>query len=68
MGSRKKIKCAHCGKRIRAHEPDLILRALDNGTRDHYYHNRCGGAAFSAAAANPTVYTLTVRHVEGALN
>jgi hypothetical protein len=65
MGGRKVTKCADCGKRIRDHQPDLILRDLDNGGRDCYYHTTCGGAAYAAAAQKPALYRLTVRHVEG---
>jgi hypothetical protein len=65
MGSRKKIKCAGCGKRIRAHEPDLVLKNLvDDGGRPRYYPV-CGTAAYGAAAEKPSAYLLTVRHVSG---
>jgi hypothetical protein len=66
--SRSRIKCAHCKRRIRDHQPDLVLRDLDNGGRDRYYHTTCGGAAYAAAAQKPALYRLTVRHVEGAMN
>jgi len=66
MRRRIRIKCAHCGKRVKAHEPDLVLRDLDdNGGRDRYFHTACGDAA---AAQNPSAYVLAVRHVEETLN
>ena len=69
MRRRIRIKCAHCGKHVKAHEPDLVLRDLDdNGGRDRYFHTACGDAAYAAAAQKPSAYVLTVRHVEGALN
>jgi hypothetical protein len=68
MRSRVRIKCAACGKRIRDHEPDLVLQDLDNGSRDRYYHTRCGAAAYAAAAERPSAYLLTVRHVEEVVN
>jgi hypothetical protein len=69
MRRRIRIKCAHCGKRVKAHEPDLVLRDLDdNGGRDRYFHTACGGRVGRVAAQKPSAYVLTVRHVEGALN
>ncbi len=63
--TRSRIRCASCGKRIRDHEPDLVLRNLDDeGGRPRFYHTRCGGAAYAAATDGPSVYVLTVRHVE----
>ena len=66
--SRSRIKCASCGGRIPEHEPDLVLRDLDNGGRPRYYHTRCGEAAYAAAAEKPTLCRLTVRHVEEVAN
>jgi hypothetical protein len=66
--SQYSIKCASCGGRIPENEPDLILHDLDNGGRPRYYHTRCGGAAYTAAAEKPTLYRLTVRHVEEVAN
>jgi hypothetical protein len=67
--ARSKIVCAACGKRIRAHQPDLVLEPLEKGgARPRYYHTMCGTAAYAAAAEKPTAYLLTVRHVEGAVN
>ena len=63
-----KIRCAACKGRIPDHEPDLVLRDLENGGRPRYYHTRCGGAAYAAAAESPSVYRLTVRHVAGVMN
>ena len=66
--SRTRIKCAHCKRRIRDHESDLVLRDLDNVPRERYYHTTCGGAAYAAAAQRPSAYLLTVRHIEPAVN
>jgi hypothetical protein len=68
MRSRVRIKCDHCKGRILNHEPDLVLRDLDNGSRDRYYHTACGPAAYAAAAQKPSAYVLTVRHVVGIMN
>jgi hypothetical protein len=62
------IKCACCGGRIPKHEPDLVLRDLDNGGRPRYYHTRCGEAAYATAAQKPALYRLTVRSVEEVAN
>ncbi len=67
-GTKSKTKCAACGRRIRDHEPDLVLRDLDNGGRARYFHTRCGGAAYAAVMDSPSVYALTVRHVEEVAN
>jgi hypothetical protein len=65
MGSRSRIKCHHCKRRLRNHEPDLVLRDLDdNGGRDRFYHTSCGAATYAAAAQKPSAYLLTVRHIE----
>ncbi len=67
--ARTRIKCASCGGRIHDHEPDLILRDLENdGRRPRYFHTRCGEAAYTAVAENPSAYLLTVRHVEEVAN
>ena len=66
--SRSRIKCAACKKRIPDHEPDLILQDLDGGGRRRYFHTRCGDAAYTAAAEKPSLYRLTVRHVEEVAN
>ena len=66
--TRSKIKCASCKKRIPDHEPDIILRDLENGGRARYFHTRCGEAAYTAAMDEPSVYRLTVRHVEEVAN
>jgi hypothetical protein len=66
--SRSRIKCAHCERRIRDHEPDLVLRDLNRGGRARYYHTRCSNAAFAAAAESPGLYKLIVRHVEAIAN
>ncbi len=64
--TRSKIRCAACKKMILDHEPDLILRNLDNagGGRPRYFHTRCGAAAYAAVMDSPSLYRLTVRHVE----
>jgi len=61
------IRCAACEKRIRAHEPDLILQNLDGGPQ-RFFHTRCGGAAYAAVTAKLGAYRLTVRHVEEMAN
>jgi hypothetical protein len=69
VGRQSKITCAACGKRIRSHQPDLVLEPLEKGgARLRYYHTECGAAAYAAAAERPRAYLLTVRHVEGAMN
>jgi hypothetical protein len=66
--SRSRTKCAACKKPIPDHEPDLILRDLDNGGQSRYFHTRCGGAAYTAVVEKPSLYHLTVRHVEEVAN
>ncbi len=66
--SRPRIKCDSCGGRIHDHEPDLILRDLENGGRPRYFHTRCGEAAYTTVTDNPSAYLLTVRHVEEVAN
>ncbi len=65
--SRSRIKCAACKKRIPDHEPDLILQDLDGGP-PRYFHTRCGNAAYTVVAENPSAYLLTVRRVEEVAN
>jgi len=67
-GRTKVIRCAACQKRIRAHEPDLILQDLDGGGPQRFFHTRCGGAAYAAVAEKLSAYRLTVRHVEAEAN
>lgn len=63
------IRCSSCGKRIRAHEPDLVLENVAGGGKPRYYHERCQSAAYRLAAMEgPTVYVLTVRRVEASRN
>ncbi len=68
-GRTKVIRCVACQKRIRAHEPDLVLQDLDGGKK-RYFHTRCGRAAYAAVAENlgGSAYRLTVRHVEAEAN
>lgn len=67
--AKKKIECASCSKRIRAHEPDLMLEDLGGaGGKPRFYHERCQGAAYAAAMERPGVYVLTVRSVDAAKN
>jgi hypothetical protein len=66
--SRPRVKCAHCKRRVGNHEPDLVLRDLDSVGKPRYFHTTCGHAAYAAAAAKPSVYHLTVRHVEAVAN
>jgi hypothetical protein len=63
----KVIRCAACEKRIPDHEPDLVLQDLDGGL-PRFFHTRCGGAAYAAAAEKPGGHLLTVRHVEEMAN
>ncbi len=63
-----KVRCAACKKRIPDHEPDLILRDLENEAPPRYFHTRCGEAAYTAVTENPSAYLLTVRHVEEVAN
>ena len=65
--SRSRIKCAYCERRIRDHDPDLVLHDLNRGGLDRYYHTRCSNAAY-AAAESPGLYKLIVRHVETIAN
>jgi hypothetical protein len=65
--SRPKIRCSACRKRIPDHEPDVVLRRLDGGVR-RYYHTRCTRAALELVAETPTVWRMTVRHVEEMAN
>lgn len=64
----KKIKCAECKKRIRGHEPDLILEDVAGAGKARYYHERCQSAAYQLSMERPTVYRLTVRHVDASRN
>ncbi len=67
-GGRSKVtRCAACGKRVRPHEPDLILQDLDGGPQ-RFFHTRCGGAAYAAVAGKLGAYRLTVRHIEELAN
>ena len=69
MSRRTVTRCAHCKRRIRNYEPDLILEHLeDNHGRPRFFHTTCGGAAYTAAAQEPAVYRLTVRHVQAVAN
>jgi len=61
------IRCAACGKRICAHEPDLVLQDLSGGPQ-RFFHTRCGSAAYAAVAEKLGAYRLTVRHVEELAN
>ncbi len=65
----KAIRCASCSKRIRGHEPDLLLEdVVAGGGKPRYYHERCSAAAYTAAARRPGAYLLTVRHVDPSRN
>ncbi len=66
-GQSKAIRCAACEKRIRDHEPDLILQDLAGGPQ-RFFHTRCGSAAYAAVAEKLGAYRLTVRHVEEMAN
>ena len=67
-GRSKVIRCAACQKRIRAHEPDLILQDLDGGGPQRFFHTRCGSAAYAEVTEKLGAYRLTVRHVEEMAN
>jgi hypothetical protein len=62
------IRCTACEKRIRPHEPDLILQDLDGGGEQRFFHTRCGSAAYAAVTEKLGAYRLTVRHVEAEAN
>ncbi len=62
-GRTKAIRCDACGKRVRAHEPDLILQDLAGGPK-RYFHTRCGSAAYAAVVEKVSAYRLSVRHIE----
>ncbi len=62
-GRTKAIRCEACGKRVRGHEPDLILQDLSGGKK-RFFHTRCGSAAYEAVAEKLGAYRLTVRHIE----
>jgi hypothetical protein len=63
-------RCDSCGKRIRDHEPNLVLRNLAEGAaRPRYYHTRCGASVYTVAVdGEPALWRLTVRHVEEVAN
>ncbi len=64
---RSKIKCAACKKRIPNHEPDVMLRRLDQPLV-RYYHTRCTEAALDRVAGAPDVWLMTVRHIDEVAN
>jgi hypothetical protein len=69
MRRQSRIRCAGCGKRIRPHQPDLLLESVDSdGERPRYFHTTCGKAAYAAAAEKPGAHVLTVRHIEEVAN
>lgn len=68
MRARRKIHCVACQQTILDSDPDLILRDLKNGGRARYYHTGCGEAAHMAVMDRPSVYRLTVRHIEEGAN
>ena len=63
--TKKRPRCASCGRRIREHQSDLILEDVAGGKR-RYYHAGCCAAAYALATERPSAYLLTVRHVEDA--
>lgn len=67
MKTRAVTRCRACGKRIRDHEPDLVLEDTRTGCK-RWFHTRCGAAAYALAAERPALYVLTVRHVEEVAN
>ena len=67
MRTAEVIRCALCKKRVRSHEPDLILEDLAGG-KPRYYHERCGTAAAVKASETPGAYILTKRYVDASRN
>lgn len=68
MRTAKRTRCAACGRRIRAPEPDVLLEDLAGGKKPRCYHERCSGAAYAKASERPGVYVLTVRSVDASRN
>jgi hypothetical protein len=67
MSRQRVTRCAACQKRIRDHEPDLVLQDLAGG-KQRFYHTRCGGAAYAEVAGKLGGYLLTVRRIEAEAN
>ena len=57
------ITCASCQERIRAFEPDIVLRKLD-GSEKRFYHRRCAREPERIVATDVDgVWIMTRRHV-----
>jgi hypothetical protein len=56
-----KLRCSGCGKKVRDHEPDLILHPSEGLGPLRYYHVRCGAVALSIVAATPAAWKLALR-------
>ena len=67
-GTRTKIRCTACKQKIRGYEPDILLEDMSEGGKPRYFHERCAGAAYAAAAERPRLYRLVVRHVDEGVN
>ena len=44
------------------------MEDMSEGGKPRYFHERCAGAAYAAAAERPRLYRLTVRHVDEGVN
>ncbi|MDP9476891.1 MAG: hypothetical protein M3R38_14600 [Actinomycetota bacterium] len=69
MGPAAWARIAACGRRIRAHQPDVLLEELGGGGKPLAYHERCSGAAYEKASERPgVVRVLTIRSVDARRN
>jgi hypothetical protein len=67
----KNIWCSGCHRRIPATEPDLVLRKFgEEKFTPLYFHQRerCAGRMQERMLANPDVWRVTHRHVDGDRN
>ena len=67
MKARTQIKCSGCGGQIPSSEPDLVLQKLGS-ERLRYFHLRCVGAAQKTVLADPNLWHLSHRYVDGEAN
>ncbi len=65
----KVIRCPACKKRVRDHQPDVVITDVSTG-RQHVYHTAmtCMEEAFAAAFAPGKVYHFAVRTPDGSMN
>jgi hypothetical protein len=70
MASKKRIKCAGCGRRIPDSVPDVMVRKLDQEHKRRFYHQKptCMGAAKALLLSDPTVWRITFRHIDPEAN